>query len=273
MTMPIDFTLVRHGESEGNRAKKLAEKGLGHEVPEGFYERHSVSFRLTDKGIAQAKATGKWIRENLAPPFDLHVCSGATRAMETAAHLGIIDAQWRIDPRIQERDWGDWDVLTDEMRSAATFALHRQRMEADSFNAAPPNGESILDTAVRLWQPMFGLHEGFTDKRVLWVCHGEVMWTMRFLLERMTQREWRELEESRDPKDRIHNGQVLQYTRRNPETGELSPHLSWFRSVLPEDMSKSTNDWKPIIRRTFSNEDLLAEAAIVQRMVNNEPSK
>lgn len=272
MTMPIDFVMVRHGESEGNRAKKKHRKGEGADIPAEFYKRSSSTFRLTERGIQQAQATGAWIRENLALPFDRYVCSEYVRAMETAAHLGLPGAQWNRETRIQERDWGDMDVVEPELRHTK-FEEHVRRMKRDAFNAAPANGESIAALCVRLWQPLHGLHQRFGDKRVLWVCHGEVMWGMRFLLERMTQPEWCTLEASKNPKKRIHNCQVLHYTRRNPETGELSSHLDWWRSVLPEDMTKSTNDWKPIVRRTFSNEDLLREVELVQRMVNNEPCK
>jgi NAD+ kinase len=264
--------MVRHGESEGNSAKKKHKRDRGHEVPEAFYERSSATFRLTDRGIQQAQSTGEWIREDMDLPFDRYICSEYTRAMETAGHLGIPGAQWHRDTRIQERDWGDMDVVHPNDRKTK-FAESLKRMKRDSFNMAPQNGESIAALVVRLWQPLHGLHERFSDKRVIWVCHGEVMWGMRFLLERMTQPEWCALDASEHPYDRINNCQVLHYTRKDPETGELSPHLSWWRSVLPEDMSKSTNVWKKIPRRTFSNEDLLAEVALTTRMVNHEPCK
>lgn len=272
MTMPIDFVMVRHGESEGNSVKKKYKKGRGDQVPAAFFDRSSVTFRLTDRGIQQAQATGAWIREQIALPFDRYICSEAVRAMETAAHLGIPDARWHRDIRLQERDWGDLDVVHPDIRKVK-FAENLKRMRRDSFNTSPANGESIHALCVRLWQPLHGLHEKFSDKRVLWVCHGEVMWGMRFLLERMTQPEWCALDASKDPHDRINNCQVLHYTRRDPETGELSPHLSWWRSVLPENPALSTNEWKGIPRFTYSNEDLLAEVALTERMINSDPCK
>ena len=36
-----------------------------------------------------------------------------------------------------------------------------------------------------------------TDKRVLMVCHGEVMWAFRVRLERMSQETYRELDRQR----------------------------------------------------------------------------
>ena len=73
------------------------------------------------------------------------------------------------------------------------------------------------------------------------------------------QRRYAELNLSEDPKDHIHNCQILQYTRRDPASGELKPYCGWMRSICPTDLKKSHNEWEPIVRPTFSNADLLAE--------------
>lgn len=66
------------------------------------------------------------------------------------------------------------------------------------------------------------------NKRVLVVCHGEVMWAMRTRLERMSLMRYKDLIESKRFTDHIHNGHILVYTRINPDTGEIAPN---FRSV------------------------------------------
>jgi NAD+ kinase len=105
------------------------------------------------------------------------------------------------------------------------------------------------------------LHRECSDRRVLVVCHGEVMWAFRVRLERMPQERYRELDQSPDQRIKIHNCQILHYTRRDPVSGELGPHLNWLRSVCPWDPGRSGNEWQPIRRVSYSNADLLAVVA------------
>jgi len=53
-----------------------------------FQKKHSSSYRLTDKGIAQAKVTGEYLRKKIGNHFDRYYTSEYVRAMETAALLG-----------------------------------------------------------------------------------------------------------------------------------------------------------------------------------------
>jgi broad specificity phosphatase PhoE len=63
MTLPIDLVLVRHGQSEGNAAKRLSEAGDHSAFTSAFRERHSASFRLTDRGRKQAQRAGDVLRQ------------------------------------------------------------------------------------------------------------------------------------------------------------------------------------------------------------------
>jgi hypothetical protein len=67
---PLELVLVRHGQSEGNEAVARSQHGdLSAYTPE-FKNKHSSTYRLTDKGIQQAKVAGQWIRENIGEKFD-----------------------------------------------------------------------------------------------------------------------------------------------------------------------------------------------------------
>ena len=94
------------------------------------------------------------------------------------------------------------------------------------------------------------------------------MWAFRVRLERMTSKRYHELDLSDNPFDHIHNCQVLHYTRRDPATQVLSPHIEWMRSVCPTDLSLSSNNWQNIVRRQFTNEELLAEADEIPRLIS-----
>ena len=86
--LPIDVIFVRHGESEGNRANKASRRGDNSFFTPEFREKHSRAFRLTDKGIEQARIAGKWLRENIPMPLDRFYVSDyirVVRAFETRA--------------------------------------------------------------------------------------------------------------------------------------------------------------------------------------------
>src|SRR6185436_2831339 len=100
MTMPIDLVLVRHGQSEGNAAKRRSEAGDHSAFTEAFKNRHSSSFRLTKLGREQAHLAGKWLRAEFYDrgiAFDRCITSEYLRAVETAALLELPDAEWRTD--------------------------------------------------------------------------------------------------------------------------------------------------------------------------------
>jgi NAD+ kinase len=256
MAMPIDLVLVRHGESESNLASKASKRGdTSLHTPE-FRARHNGLHRLTAKGRRQAAAAGAWLRANGYGEFDRRYVSDYVRAKETAGLLGVDGPGWFVDPLLREREWGKLDGAPWPERNAH-MAKSLITKDTDPFYWIPPGGESIAHLTTRL-RPLFDtLHRECSQHKVLVVAHGEVMWALRFMLERMTVQAWSDIENSTEPGVKIYNCQVLHYTRRNPKTGEITPHLGWMRSVSPADEANSGPGWVPIVRRRFSNEELL----------------
>ena len=132
--------------------------------------------------------------------------------------------------------------------------------DTDPFFWIPPNWESVAQLTVRLRSVLDTLHRECFDRRVVIVCHGEVMSAFRFLLERMSIERWAELQSSKKPGDKIFNCQVLHYTRRDPATNLLAPHLDWVTSISPADEANTGDGWQKIVRKRFSNEELLQAA-------------
>ncbi len=265
--MPVDCVLVRHAESEGNAAQHASQKGDSRHYTDEFRARHSSSWRLTDRGIHQAEAAGAWIRANLnGGRFDRAYVSPYIRALETAARLNLPDVRWRQNLYLRERDGGDLEPLTDtERRQQFTHTLERRQTEP--FFWTPPNGESIADTCGRIDRVLETLHRECSDKSVILVLHGETMWAFRVLIERWSSQRFVERHTSKKPEDRIHNCQVIHYTRRDPDTGTLAPHYTHVRSVNPTAEPPIRNVWEPIIRETFSSDDLLAYVQQTPRMI------
>jgi len=267
MTMPIDLVLVRHGESEGNLANKFSRLGDNRHFTPEFTRRTSAMWRLTDKGRRDAGKAGQWIRDNIGAKFGRYYVSEYIRAQETAALLNLPDAQWYAEFYLRERDWGEMEVLADDERQAR-FAESLRRREVDSFYWTPPNGESLAQLCLRIDRIINTLHRECSEKRVIIVCHGEVMWAFRVRLERMSQMRFRELDESTNPHNRIHNCQILHYTRCDPCSDVIAAFYSWMRSVCPMDTDLSSNEWQEIKRPRYSNSDLLTLVGTVPRLVN-----
>lgn len=267
MGMPVDLVLVRHGESEGNEAVRRSKKGDNSLYTEEFKARHSSLWRLTDRGREQARIAGNWIRERIHLRFDRYYTSTFLRAMETAALLDLPEAQWHAEFYLRERERGNLDVITHE-EMQERYAEDVRRRGIDAFYWTPSGGESMADLCLRLERVIDTLHRHCDGKRVIMVCHGEVMWAFRTRLERMTAKRFLELDASRDPKDMMHNCQILHYTRRCPATGEIAPYVKWMRSVCPTDTTRSKNVWEPVERPLYSNEELRTFVESVPRLIN-----
>lgn len=264
-----DLVLIRHGESEGNVARQRSIEG-DHSLFYGeFQHRHSCNWRLTDRGRRQAAAAGEWLRKNDLVHFDRYLVSEYLRAMETAARLQLPDARWFAEMLIRERDWGQMDLMSEQERMIKMQDELRRR-DLDRFYYAAPGGESLAAVAQRADRLLCVLHRECADKRAIVVCHGEVMWAMRTRLERMPQDSFRELQESGRMVDQIHNGHILHYTRRDPQTGEIAPFFTHMRSVCPWNEKLSPKGWMTIERPVYDNEMLMAIAERVPRMIVSE---
>ncbi len=267
MTLPIDLVLVRHGQSEGNWAKRRSEAGDHSAFTEEFRNRHTASFRLTDLGREQAKRAGDFLRQDFLRigPFDRYYASEYLRAMETAGCLGLLGADWLLDTYLTERNWGDLDSLPEHERNEKYGAMLRRR-DSEPFFVAPLNGESFNDLCLRVDRVLDTLHRECSDKRVLIVCHGEVMWAFRVRIERMSQVRFRELHLSKKPEDRIHNCEVLHYTRRDPFTKKLGKYVGWMCRARPAE-SNARTDWSTIVRPTYRSHDLLKIVQQTEQLV------
>ncbi len=268
MTMPLDLILVRHGESEANVALERSRQGDHSAFTPEYRRRHTSAQRLTRRGVEQAGAAGVWIRENIGLHFDRYYTSEYLRSIETAALLELPGAEWYREFYLRERDWGEFDYISQEEK-LERFAEAVERREIDGFYWRPPNGESMADLCLRVDRVINTLHRECSDKGVLIVCHVEVIQAFQVRLERMPQATFSRLEQSTDPRDRIHNGQVLHYTRRAPHTGKVFAHLDWKRSVCPWDTTLSRNVWEPVERPKATNAELLEEIRRTPRLFSS----
>ncbi|HBR80670.1 MAG: hypothetical protein UX09_C0012G0011 [Candidatus Uhrbacteria bacterium GW2011_GWE2_45_35] len=267
MTMPLHLVLVRHGESEGNIAQKQVKQGDDRLMRE-LDRVHTEAWRLSALGRWQAETIGPWLRQEFSEGFTRYLTSWYVRAMETACLLDLPEADWFPHPMLSERNWGQLSSATIEQRNSGSLSMDLARQKRDGVWWSPAGGESIAGILPRLHTLLDSFHREQSAGTVIAVCHGEVMWGTRILLERLTPWQFRALDESNRPHDRIHNCQVIHYSRVNPVVpDDVRTRLSWMRSVCPWDTTLSSNEWRLIERPRFNNKQLREIVAHYQRFL------
>jgi broad specificity phosphatase PhoE len=275
MTLPIYYTLVRHGLSEANRMQKFLRDGdisaLAGIIDPDFINRHDSSMRLSKEGVEQAKITGNWLRENWEQ-FDRFYVSPHVRTRETAAHLRL-DGEWIVDDRFRERDWGEVANPTEDFKNPMS-PLSIRLKEMNQWYWKPQGGESLA-TGVRFRAEsvMDSLHRRQGIQNVVAVAHGEFINVSRLVIERLTPDAFNLMDSSGDY--RVANTMVIQYTRQNPEKPtEISNSYHWRRAICPWDSSKSWNngEWVHFNTQKHSDDDLLRYAESQGRLFSDDNS-
>lgn len=162
LTIPGRLFLVRHGETDWNREGRL--QG-GKDIP------------LNALGRMQAEEAARRLKA-LTPYYATidYLCSPMARARETMTilrrELDLPPEEFRIDERLRELTFGDWEGFTwREIRKSGN-ASERERAQArerDKWGFVPPGGESYRMLAERI-RPVL---EGLAPDTVM-VSHGGV---------------------------------------------------------------------------------------------------
>ena len=280
--MPLNLVLVRHGQSEGNYAQDLFRSSrVSPELREQFAHRHGSEYRLTSKGCFQARLAGAWLRDHLVcNPFRgkveagkfFHVLFTSThiRAKETAGELakalGASDRIWHFDALIRERDYGQYEFLTES--NITGFLPVRDALKVRPLHHTPLGIEGSTAVLSRLWITLANLCRNYSLANVLFVCHGDIIWHYRYLLERMEDSVFSEKYANPPAKERIYNGCIVHYTRVDPFTGKINPWFSHMRIVFPDQGNVESN-WCAIARPLITADELLREAHTIPRIVDN----
>jgi probable phosphoglycerate mutase len=142
MTRPVLY-YVRHGETDWNVEGRLQGR---------------LDPALNDAGRRQAAVCADILRDLIRrdgrSPLDYgYVASPLQRARQTVeimrAALGLAPGDYRVDARLREIGFGEWEGLTlREVRSRAPQALAAR--ERDKWAFVPPGGESYAQVALRM---------------------------------------------------------------------------------------------------------------------------
>ena len=193
---PQTLWIVRHGQSAGNVARDAAETGGLHLVD--IAER-DVDVPLSTLGERQADALGHWfarLAERERPGIVLS--SPYLRARQTgdrvlAALRAEADSDDAVacvhDERLREKEFGILDRMTTLGIRDRYPELAEQRHHVGKFYFRPPGGESWCDVILRLRSFLDMLAREHRGDRVLVVAHQVIVNCMRYLLERLDERQ------------------------------------------------------------------------------------
>jgi broad specificity phosphatase PhoE len=271
MAMPDHVVFVRHGESEGNFVRSAYKHGDDSYLTEAYRQRPGHEWRLTPKGVQQAKAAGVWIQEHVLAAnglagFDIYNYSPHRRCRETAGHLSLPNPKWRLNRLLREREWGELQGMV-ESEHEANYPRNYAWMLADPLHWAPPGGESVSQVADNRVREVFDtLHreEAKGARSYIGVAHGEWIWASSLVLDYMFNEEYEASEQ--DPAKKIHNCQVVHRTKIDPVTNERADYLRYVRSVWPWKNPEDTGEWRTVGRKELTNEELLAQVEQLPRL-------
>ncbi|MCB9992588.1 MAG: 2,3-bisphosphoglycerate-dependent phosphoglycerate mutase [Hyphomicrobiaceae bacterium] len=176
--MTRTLILVRHGQSEWN----LLNLFTGWRDPD-----------LTEKGVAEARAAGKALKERGFQP-DLCFTSALKRAQHTLdlmlEEMGIVNMTIIRNQALNERDYGDLSGLNkdDARKKWGEEQVHVWRR---SYDVPPPGGESLKDTADRVLPYYLDViaPRVMADQTILVSAHGNSLRALVMHLENLTPEE------------------------------------------------------------------------------------
>ncbi|MEW9834578.1 histidine phosphatase family protein [Mesorhizobium marinum] len=182
--MPPLCYFVRHGETGWNAERRL---------------QGQADTDISEHGRDQAVRNGRRLAELVADPaeFDF-VSSPLRRTRETMelvrTEMGLPARGYRVDSRIMEVHFGDWQGFTYPELEARAPGSTEARL-ADKWGFVAPGGESyqMLLERIRPWFEAL-------DRKTICVTHGGVMRVLFRLIDGLPQEEAANLE---IPQDRV----------------------------------------------------------------------
>lgn len=223
---PLDLLLIRHGEAVHNAVNR-AYRQEGILPPTEHYELSDENVPLTDEGVRQARHLGSWLTAQHIHQSDTYLVSPFLRARQTADYLGISNA-WQHEPLLRERSWGHY-MNTPHNEREELLVSHGFSGQ-HNFHIPMPGGESMQEVVDTRTKPLIDtLHTRYGDGRIIAVSHGELIETMRFVIEQQSPEDWAA---EKQAKQFIANASILEYKTEDDRLYRRmivphNPQLSW----------------------------------------------
>lgn len=161
----MTFYVARHGQTEWNAENKVC--GI-------------TDIALTEKGIAQAdeladQVKGKNIEIIISSPMKRAVTT--SRIVSEKCHIPMM-----ADNRLVEQNYGVYEGVD---RNNEDFLANKR-----NFAYRYPNGESMIQVAVRVYTFLDEIKKQYSGKNVLIVSHGGVCRILKTYFSDMTNEEF-----------------------------------------------------------------------------------
>lgn len=270
---PLDLVIIRNGASNGSVfiQKRARRQELARGDIESLGRVHNSKWRLTQLGALEARTTGRWVAENFPGGFSAYMTGESLRSMETACCLGLRGAEWLPSLYLRPRDFGAFGEISQEV-TRREFQRHMEEKSRDSFYWTPPNGESIAHLTLRTERVMRWIRRHVPERgAALIVTHKDVMESLRIIIERISQMDYRAKVAEPPARHVLHFCSVLHYTRRDPQTGEVAPSYRWMRVLTPWLGKRyMPRGFERIEEKIYGNEELRKEVSTVPYLFSQE---
>jgi 2,3-bisphosphoglycerate-dependent phosphoglycerate mutase len=183
MGVVAELILIRHGQSASNVA--FPEANAQNLLDSGLTGR-DTDVELTDLGIEQARAVGRWLATLPGDALpQVVITSPYRRARETwrIAAEGLPLPAPGTDDRLVDRLTGDLEMLTDAAIRQRFPEEEARFQAAGEYGYRPPGGEAFDDIAVRLTSFLDDVNSRYAGERLLVVAHDSVVLVMRAVIE------------------------------------------------------------------------------------------
>ena len=165
------YFVMRHGEARSNNEKVLDGNG-------------DMTNHLTEDGRREVSLSAKLLKEK---KIDLMIVSPLLRARETASivqkELRLPNSSVMVDERLREVGFGIFDGKTHAEWYAAYGSLR------DRFASGHEGGESFTDIRRRMGEFIFDIERRYVGKNILIVSHGNPLWLLTLVVNRIASRE------------------------------------------------------------------------------------
>ena len=155
----MEIVFIRHGQTDVNKDNRI--------------QGAQVDAELNDYGREYAQKAAKNFDES---QFDVVYSSPMKRAVETAEIFTTGQKQIKLDDRLLEFDFGDWDgkKMADLAKKYPDVMDPWGKVNRNYVKYAP-NGETYEEFDQRCGEFLDEMYHKYSDKKVLVVAHGRLI--------------------------------------------------------------------------------------------------
>lgn len=273
MTVPKEFVIIRHGQSERNASDRY--DGASKDTDAEYRRVKQIpdwQVRLSNKGIEQAKLASKAIKRHLGgiASYDALYVSPYVRTFETAAYVsGEAEVEWASDERLSERYWGHHNRLTEKKRKRQYPNTIKARQDTPWYQS-PEGGESMMNAYSRIdayWHDMCLRHVG---QKILAVAHHDTIYAAHRVIEDLLPEEWDDMYHGKEIG--LTNCLITQWSSVNPHNeSDIRDYMNWKRYINPIDESASplNGQWVELgPKRAYDSKSLLERVDNFPKLTN-----